>query len=465
MSKVRGTLVLDAGTTNTKLCLFDAAGELIEERKIHSAVHHWEGYLAIDAEPALAFLRETLPAFDARVPVDAIVVSAHGSGLALLDENGALALPVMDYRAEPPAAIVDSYRQIAPDFEEACAPVYPMALTLGLQLFWQETMWPRAFSHVRSIVPWGQYLSYRMSGVAANEVTALGAQTQLIRPIDNSYTALMRQRGWDRLMAPIRPAFATLGPLLPKLAPVNAVGRLAVKTGVHDSNANYARYLAAGGSAFTLLSTGTWIIVFNAEGDVRTLDPRRDTTTNTDIFGRPVACARFMGGAEIEELTAGGTADAATVEAVQRLIAEGVMALPSFTNSGGPLPGTGGRGRIIGRGDLDANERASLAALYCALMVDLSLDAVGSLNPIIIDGPFSRNEPFAAVLAALRPAQQIRLSDLRDGTAAGAALLGLFERRENFPNRPLTLRSVRRTAFAGLEDYRRGWLAAATAAH
>ena len=80
------------------------------------------------------------------LPVDVIVPCAHGSALALLDEAGALALPVMDYLAEPPAEIVAAYREIAPPFAEVFCPVNPMALTLGLQLFWQETAFPEDFA-------------------------------------------------------------------------------------------------------------------------------------------------------------------------------------------------------------------------------------------------------------------------------------------------------------------------------
>ena len=68
--------------------------------------------------------------------------------------------------------------------------------------------------------------------------------------------------------------------------------------GIHDSNANYARYLAAGLDDFALISTGTWLITFNPGLPLERLDPLRDTVSNSDLLGRPVACARFMGGRE-----------------------------------------------------------------------------------------------------------------------------------------------------------------------
>jgi glycerol kinase len=55
-----------------------------------------------------------------------------------------------------------------------------------------------------------------------------------------------------------------------------------------------------------------------------------------------------------------------------------------------------------------------------------SLDALHSNHTIIVDGPFSQNEVFLKLLASLRPNQSIFASQLRDGTATGAACLALM---------------------------------------
>ena len=172
----RGTLVLDVGSTNTKLVLFDGAGRLLRERRIESRHVAGPPYQHLDPEPALALLAATLADFDALAPVDVIVPCAHGSALALLDDTGQLALPVMDYFAEPPAEIATAYRDIAPPFSEVFCPANPMALTLGLQLFWQETAFPEEFAKVRTILP-GIRFRVRMSGRAVSGNTELGAQT------------------------------------------------------------------------------------------------------------------------------------------------------------------------------------------------------------------------------------------------------------------------------------------------
>jgi sugar (pentulose or hexulose) kinase len=460
----RGTLVLDIGSTNTKLALFDGEGRLLAERRAASRHVPAPPYRSLDPDPALALLAKALPDFDRELPVDVIVPCAHGSALALLDADGRLVLPVMDYLAEPPVEIVEAYRRIAPPFEEVFCPLNPMALTLGLQLFWQETAFPDAFGKVRTILPWGQYFAYRLTGRAVSGYTELGAQTQLVDVTHGGFSSLAGERGWAELFAPQAPPFQTLGPLRREFHRSPLAGRVEVKAGIHDSNANFLRYLAAGSGDFTLLSTGTWIIIFDTKSDFRRLDPARDTATNTDAFGRPVACSRFMGGLEIAAIEAGAPTASGTAADVAALIARGTFALPSFTDSGGPMPGTGGRGRIVGPEPSTPGERAALGALYCALMTDQSLDAVGSASDVIIDGPFGENALFAAALAALRAPQRIFRSDLREGTAAGAALLGRMSAREDLPRLRLDVAPVEPLAETGVHGYRSEWLALAAGA-
>jgi hypothetical protein len=49
--------------------------------------------------------------------------------------------------------------------------------------------------------------------------------------------------------------------------------------------------------AFTVVSSGTWTIVMANRGDLRRLRERRDMLANVNVFGAPIATARYMGGA------------------------------------------------------------------------------------------------------------------------------------------------------------------------
>ncbi|MGE3831791.1 MAG: carbohydrate kinase, partial [Parvibaculaceae bacterium] len=115
-------------------------------------------------------------------------------------------------------------------------------------------------------------------------------------------------------------------------------------------------------------------------------------------------------------------------------------------------------GHIVGPEPATPAERATLASLYCALMVSQSLDAVSSKNEIIVDGPFAKNPVFLAVLAQLRPGQTVLASALRDGTTQGAAVLALMDRDGTIPKIALDLESVAPRDSPGLAHYAQQWI-------
>jgi sugar (pentulose or hexulose) kinase len=398
------------------------------------------------------------------IAIQAIVPTGYGSTAALV-AGDALVLPIMDYEAEPPAAIAAAYAEVAPWFEECCCPIHPAGLTLARQLFWQSRAFPDEFGRARWILPFAQYWSWGLCGVPASEVTSIGAQTQLWNPRERDLSMLAKDEGWDEMLPPLRYAFETLGPLQLEVAERCALPQgTPVLCGIHDSSANYARYLAAGLDDFTLISTGTWLITFNTALPLAGLDPLRDTVSNTDLLGRAVACARFMGGREhalIAGRDPGGDHARPDIADAEALIAAGTVALPSFTDSGGPYPESGGRGLIAGPQPGSARARAALASLYVALMASASLDLLRSDNRLIVDGGFVEDPLFARLLAALRPRQPVVLSREREGTAIGAALLWRWPDREGPV--PLDLKEVAAPKVAGLAAYAERWREAADA--
>jgi L-fuculokinase len=193
------------------------------------------------------------------------------------------------------------------------------------------------------------------------------------------------------------------------------------------------------------------------------LEPLRDTAANVDLLGRPVACARFMAGREYAAIAGvNGGDDGAQIADVEALVAAGTMALPSFTPSGGPFPGTGGKGQIVGPPPGSERARAALARLYLALITSACLDLLRSRGEVIIDGPLADDRLFTGLLAALCPGQPIAASNERHGAALGAALLWGWSERT--APAPLDLRPVAAPRIAGLAAYERRWRAAAEAA-
>jgi sugar (pentulose or hexulose) kinase len=438
-------IVLDIGKTNAKLALIDAAGTLLAEQRRPNAVRTDGPYAHLDTDGLWDWLLATCRAFAARAHVSAIVPVTHGATAALVDDAG-LVLPVLDYEAELPG--VD---YTGPSYDETLSPRLPAGLNLGRQLAWLHARFPREFARARHILMYPQYWAWRLCGAAAAEATSLGCHTDLWNPRTQAFSSLVERMGWTALMPPLAPAHAVLGTLRPEIAAATGLpDDCEVLCGIHDSNASLLRYL--GRAEGTVLSTGTWMIAAAFGTALDGLCEQADMLANTNALGQPVACMRFMGGREFGEL-AGSDPVTCEFDAIERLVARGKVALPCFAATGGPFAGR--TGSIEGPPPADARERYALATLYCVLMTDYCLDALGAAGPLAVEGSFTANPWFGTLLAALRPQQPVSYSDDASGTTCGGWML----RYRDAPP-PGTSTAIAPRAPAGMEAYRARWRAA-----
>jgi L-fuculokinase len=459
-SRPEAVAVLEVGRTDVRLAAITPDGRLLSSRSAPNEVRTGDPYPSCDTEHIWRWMMAALADLGERFAILAIVPTAYGSSAALIDGPD-LVLPILDFETDPPPAIAAAYAEVAPWFEECCCPIDRAGLTLGRQLFWQSRAFPDDFARARWILPFAQYWAWGLAGVPACEVTSLGAQTQLWNPRKHDFSSLARRERWAERFPPMRDAWDVLGPLQLEVAERSALPvDIPVLCGIHDAGASFARYLAAGLGDFTLISTGTWLTTYQPSLPLDRLDPLRDTASCNDLLGRPVASARFMGSVEHAAI-AGAEIPVAAPEVadVEALIAAGTMALPSFSWGGGPFPGTGSKGRIIGPAPETPRARAALASLYVALMTAVGLDLLGSRRAIVIDGALVDDPLFAGLIAALRPDQPVAVSRERAAVAIGAALLWGWSERQA-PVR-LDLAPVAGLRVRGLAAYARRWRTAA----
>ena len=443
-------IVLDIGKTNAKLALIDAGGRLLAEQRRPNAVLPDGPYPHHDTEGLWHWMLSTCRLFGAMADVSAIVPVTHGATAALIDGDG-LVLPVLDYEAQLPGVDYDSLR---PPYAETFSPSLPAGLNLGRQLAWLARHFPADFARTRHILMYPQYWAWRLCGAAAGEATSLGCHTDLWNPTTQGYSSLVERMGWRRLMPPLAPAWASLGTLRPEVADAAGLPRSCqVLSGIHDSNASLMRYLAresaAGAQPRTVLSTGTWMIAAAFGAPLDTLREDADMLANTSALGQPVACMRFMGGREFGEL-AGAQPQTCGFEEIERLVAEGTMALPCFAATGGPFAGRAGS--VEGPAPRDARERYALATLYTVLMTDYCLDALAAAGPLAVEGSFTANPWFGPLLASLRPQQAVSYSDDASGTTCGGWMLRYRDGTPPGGSAPMAPRMP-----AGLDAYRARW--------
>jgi sugar (pentulose or hexulose) kinase len=440
--------VFDVGKTNAKISLVDPAlGHEIWSLRRANAVVEGPATRELDVVAIEAWLLEALREAPHRERVSVIVPIAHGAAAVLVDHAGAI-VAAPDYEDPRFDDVAAEYAALRDPFDLTFSPNLPQGLNLGRQLYYLQRRHPETFARAAHILLYPQYWAWRLSGVMSAEVTSLGTHTDLWRPHDQAYSSLARKQGWARLMPSMHRATDRLGPLRASVAAATGLGAdCVVVSGIHDSNASYLRFLIdREREAFTVVSSGTWTIVMANRCDLRRLREDRDMLANVNVFGAPVATARYMGGREYEAIAQGGAEP--TIDALIEILTRGSMALPSFASAG---PYNGRAGSLDGVEGLNATQRAALATLYSALMTAQLIESLGTAGEIFIDGPLARNPLFASLLGACVPAGTIRTYPEGGGTRVAAHLAGLPSPQAG------VLLNVMPMKIPGLLEYQANW--------
>lgn len=440
--------VFDFGKTNSKLFVFAADGSLLDERRTKPVWHDFRGRSVLDDERLFAWMKGELADVVEAHGVIGLMISAHGCAFALV-RGQELLHPILDYEQEIPPSVAAVIDPLLPDFSETYTPWLPLGFSIARHIYWLETEEPATFSATEAILCYPQYWVWRFTGRPLAEWSYVGAHNQLWAPLKRDFSSLVDRMDWREKFPEIAPAGAIVGETAVTLKD-GSTRQLAIHNGVHDSNAALAYYRMTGLIGFTLVSTGTWVIIINLDCPLDALDPERDMISNVTVNCEPAPSLRFMGGREYD-LISDGWGKPISQEAVERVIDRGVFAMPSWA-AGGPFPET--TGHIVG-GEVEGEDKAAVAALYVVMMTDLSLDLIRSDNLLVVDGGLSKVDLVNAMLAQLRLAQTVVRSTMSEGSATGAAALA-FKALGLSPFRDETV-AVEASKIVGLEAYRDTW--------
>ena len=418
--------VFDIGKTNVKLALVDLAN-LTEIAVVTqpNVVLQGPPYPHFDVEAHWQFLLDHLRDFHAMYGVNAVTVTSHGAAAALLDADGALAAPIIDYEYTGPEALASAYDALRPPFSETGSPRLAMGLNVGAQIHYQFEALPGLRDATRTIVTYPQYWGFRLTGVTATDVTSLGAHSDLWNPYDRRFSSLVERLGITDKMAAPRPCGDVLGPILPAIADRSGLAASTpVYCGIHDSNASLLPHILKRRAPFSVVSTGTWVIAMAVGGRAVTLDPSRDTLVNVNAFGDPVPSARFMGGRE-HDLATGGAYPEPTAADILTVLEAGTMLMPAVVPEIGPYIGRTAHW-IGSEPAIGTAARGVCTAFYLALVTAQCLEMIGHQGPILVEGPFARNGAYRDMLAGATGCL-VEANDSATGTSKGAAMLAQKE--------------------------------------
>ena len=301
-------------------------------------------------------MRRELTEAVGRHAIGGVMVSAHGCTFALVRGESELMHPVLDYEQEVPDPAATGFADVRPSFAETFTPDLPLGLCYGRHVYWLSVAEPEIFAATEAILGYPQYWTWRFSGRQMSEYSYLGVHSHVWAPFGRDLSTMVDRLGWRAKFPPLVPSGAVAGSM--DLAFGDGTRRtVQVHNGVHDTNAALSYYRMTGLNDFTLVSTGTWVVVINPACPLNALDAERDMLCNVTVDGDPAPSLRFMGGRENDIIGQGWTTPVGQA-AVEAVIARGVFALPSW-DAGGPFPET--KGVILG-GEVAGEERAALAA-------------------------------------------------------------------------------------------------------
>ena len=427
--KGQQVLVFDIGKTHVKVTVLSDVGAELYQNRTSNKVKQTDLYDSYDVDGIWEWLLNELTTLAPRYDIRSISIATHGAAAALVNaQTEELLLPIMDYEYENYPDDLPDYTSLRPTFDETGSPEFPHGLNLGRQLNWQSQLLSDDDKKTAILLMYPQYWAWRLTGQLTTEVTSLGCHTDLWNIQTNAPSSLLKTLGLDHALPPLKDAWTPIGTLKDDIADkVGLSNSCVVYPGVHDSNAGYLPILKlAKTERPTVVSTGTWSVIMDAQSDCGALDPHRDMLVNIDAEGSPMATARYMGGREFGLICERLNTDIATTftdDDIAAIINSNTFILPSFCKGTGPFPND--EGRIETDSDLVSINGKAAATIYSALMVNNILNRLNSSSrkDILVEGSFAQNSVLCGLLAALNPNRKVRTQNGGNGVTEGCFLL------------------------------------------
>ena len=406
-------VVLDIGKTNVKLTFVDSSNNkaLYSFRtKQENIIRH--SIKILNSNSIYEWALTKIVFVGRKYSLDKFVCTAHGTSIALIGEQNQEILACTDYEYKFDK-IFDHYKRLAPNFNESFTPFLENGLNIGQQIYYLYKKNPKMIKNTKFILTYPQYIAWKLSGNFSSEISYLGCHTHLWDFKKNKLSSFVKKLRLENKFPPMRKAWEVIGQK--KIANSN----LQIVNGVHDSNASYLYFKNSNIKNFTLVTTGTWYIIFNQKTSLTHLNPNLDMLANIDVFGKPVPTIRFMGGREYDNLMKVFKITTNT-KALKNFNYKNYLIYPSYASGGAFI---NKKININFFKKLKKGQIYYLICLYIAFVINFSLNKMKSSNTIILDGPITKNITIMKILSSLRPKQLVLKNKKEIGTTLGATNL------------------------------------------
>ena len=406
-------IVLDIGKTNVKLTFVDSL--------TNQTVHFFRtkqknvirlGIKILDSNSIFEWTYKQIELIGKKYALDKFVCTAHGTSIALIGQDNKELLACTDYEYKFDK-LFNSYKKIAPKFNESFSPFLENGLNIGQQIYYLYKKKHQLIKETKYILNYPQYIVWKLTSSFSSEISYVGCHTHLWDFKRNKLSSFVKKIKLEKKFPKIRKAWDTIGQR--KIGESN----LKIINGIHDSNASYLYFKNSDIENFTLVSTGTWYIIFNQKTPLKNLNPSLDMLANIDVFGKPVPTMRFMGGREYDHLM-GVFKISNKTRAIKNFSFHDYLIYPSYASGGGFSINKINIGFYEG---LNKGQIYYLICLYISFVINFCLNQMKSSNTIILDGPITKNITIMKILSSLRKKQIVLKNKREIGTTLGATNL------------------------------------------
>ena len=413
VSSKKLNIVLDIGKTNVKLTFVDSINnKTIKFFKTKQKNIYRHGIKILNSNSIFEWALKKITYIGRKHNLDKFVCTAHGTSIALIsyDDKELLACTDYEYKFDK---LFNNYKKIAPKFSESFSPFLENGLNIGQQIYYLYKRKQKLIKETKYILNYPQYIVWKLTSSFSSEISYVGCHTQLWDFKRNKLTSFVKKIKLEKKFPQIRKAWDTIGR--------KQIGKsnLKIINGIHDSNASYLYFKNSDIKNFTLVSTGTWYIIFNQKTPLKNLNPSLDMLANIDVFGKPIPTMRFMGGREYDHLM-GVFKISNKTRAIKNFSFHDYLIYPSYASGGGFSINKINIGFYKG---LNKGQIYYLICLYISFVINFCLNQMKSSNTIILDGPITKNITIMKILSSLRKKQIVLKNKREIGTTLGATNL------------------------------------------
>lgn len=425
--------IIDIGKTNKKIFLFDQNFQIVfhQATKFDEIVDE-DGFPCDDIQAIENWILEQIEKVQNNTSYNlkAINFSTHGASLIYLNKDGKRITPLYNYlkplNIDNYADFYSSYDGVEEFSRKTASPAYGM-LNTGIQMLWMKKNKPEIWKNVHSILHYPQYLSYLFTKKITADFTSVGAHTATWNFDEMQYHTWLKEENIN-LPQPVNGEKAILTVLNKQ--------QVAVGSGLHDSSSSIIPILENEKKQdFLLLSTGTWIIAMNPFSKENLT--QHQLTNNCLCFMTPKkkqvkSSMQFLGRIHEVYLEPLSTYFNTYIDKHLKLGLNEKLCQELIAENN----------HIFLSDGIDTNFEAdkkllkyfgSYQTAYYQLMFEISKKVIAGINlitdkdttikNIYISGGFNKNEIFIKYLTLLKKGIVIKISECKNESALGAALM------------------------------------------